>query len=259
MIFYGNPGLGKSTFVIWLCKELYKIENDNIEIQNNIYNDFILFLNAWYDRGIQIVRQKIKWFISYKTTSDFCKINYKTIIFEEADALSLDCQSALWKVIENNWENTRFLFICNYINNIKNAIISRCLLININNIEKNILDRINNNYVLDNIDLRKINKKNNDEKYILIINEINKLLKSDNFILDLQNFLLNYIETKKFKIYKLINLFIRNLNLFEDIKKNEILKQKLILKINKITYKSHDKILISFFILYIKKNLNKLL
>jgi len=95
LIFYGNPGLGKSTMILILCKNLYK-SNFKISIENQdiIYNNFILFLNAWNDRGIQIVRQKIKQFISYKTDFSYCDIFYKTIIFEEADALSIDWQSA---------------------------------------------------------------------------------------------------------------------------------------------------------------------
>jgi len=89
-------------------------------------------LNASDDRGIEIVRDKIKKFVSARSVF-FCngkdtvmKNTFKLVILDETDAMTDDAQAILRKVIEEYSNNTRFCLICNYIQKILPALQSRC-------------------------------------------------------------------------------------------------------------------------------------
>jgi DNA polymerase III delta prime subunit len=111
MILYGGAGTGKTSTAIAMCKELYK----------DIYADNVLELNASDERGIRVVREKIKTFSQKSADTDF-----KVIILDEADAMTSDSQFALRRIVEKFSSNTRFILICNYINKIIPPLLSRC-------------------------------------------------------------------------------------------------------------------------------------
>ena len=111
MILYGGAGTGKTSTAIAMCKELYK----------ETYSDNVLELNASDERGIRVVREKIKTFSQKSADSDF-----KVIILDEADAMTSDSQFALRRIVEKFSSNTRFILICNYINKIIPPLLSRC-------------------------------------------------------------------------------------------------------------------------------------
>jgi len=136
MIFYGGAGTGKTSTAIAICKQLYK----------STYNDNVLELNASDERGIRVVREKIKTFAQKSADDDF-----KIIILDEADAMTTDSQFALRRIIEKYSINTRFVLICNYINKIISPLLSRCSVSrfktmeysNITNILNDIMDKEN--------------------------------------------------------------------------------------------------------------------
>lgn len=136
LLLYGPPGTGKTSQIIMLCKGLYNADE---------YPQYVLEINASYDSGIDVVRDKIKSFCKRSVQSSACengsahgdstrddngaqkKTNcYKFIILDEADTLSVEAQNALRRCIEMYSYNTRFCFICNYVTNIIAPIISRC-------------------------------------------------------------------------------------------------------------------------------------
>ncbi len=85
-------------------------------------------LNASDERGIQVVRDKIKKY-SQKLVSkipDKNSPNFQIVILDEADSMTNDAQSALRRVIEDYTKYTRFCFICNYVSKIIDPIASRC-------------------------------------------------------------------------------------------------------------------------------------
>lgn len=89
----------------------------------------ILELNASDERGIQIVREKIKKYsqkMISRITGDRKVPSYQIVILDEADSMTTDAQSALRRVIEDYTKNTRFCFICNYVSKIIDPIASRC-------------------------------------------------------------------------------------------------------------------------------------
>jgi replication factor C subunit 2/4 len=119
LIFYGPSGCGKTSTILALAKELFGKE---------YWSDRIIELNASDERGINIVRDKIKMYAK-KSIKDNPNIPpWKIIILDEADTMTSDSQFALRRIMEEYSNITRFCIICNYHDKIIEPIISRCSL-----------------------------------------------------------------------------------------------------------------------------------
>jgi replication factor C subunit 3/5 len=117
LLLSGPPGTGKTSAIMACARELYK---DN-------YNVMVLDINASEERGIEVVRTKIRDFISTKGIFLGEKTTmFKMVILDEADAMTGDAQAMLVSVIEKYTINVRFCLICNYIKKISPSIQSRC-------------------------------------------------------------------------------------------------------------------------------------
>ena len=145
LLLYGPPGTGKTTITNILIKNLYnykkedfisstekELEWDNIKLfeeTKKLKNDRVLSLNASDERGIKVVREKIKSFANLSIVPQEKDINippFKIIILDEADAMSSDSQFALRRIMEKYSHNTRFILICNYVTKIIPPLASRC-------------------------------------------------------------------------------------------------------------------------------------
>lgn len=111
LLFHGRAGGGKSTAAKLIVK--------------NIKCDYI-YINASDERGIDIIRNKIKNFASSAGFSDL-----KVIILDEADYLTPDAQAALRNTMEVFSKHTRFILTCNYVEKIIDPIVSRTQVFNI--------------------------------------------------------------------------------------------------------------------------------
>ncbi|MCQ2818914.1 MAG: replication factor C small subunit [archaeon] len=117
MIMSGPPGCGKTTSVMALAHELLG-EN---------FSKAAIELNASDDRGIDVVRERIKAFANQKVPLPDGR--HKIIILDEADALTTNAQQALRVIISDYAATTRFALACNDSSKLIEAIQSRCCLL----------------------------------------------------------------------------------------------------------------------------------
>jgi replication factor C small subunit len=94
------------------------------EILGEHWKDSTLELNASDERGINMVRDRVKTFSRYAGLDS--KIPFKIIILDEADEMTADAQTALRRIIEDTARICRFILIANNISKIIDPIQSRC-------------------------------------------------------------------------------------------------------------------------------------
>lgn len=113
LLFSGPPGVGKTASAICVARELFG------EAWANNFTE----LNASDERGIDVVRNKIK---NFARTAPLGEAEFKIIFLDEADALTSDAQSALRRTMEKYTSTCRFILSCNYSSKIIEPIQSRC-------------------------------------------------------------------------------------------------------------------------------------
>jgi len=111
LLLAGPAGTGKTTLARLLAKA---------------HKSQTLELNASDERGIDVLRDKVKRFAMMQTTDQG-----KTIILDEFDHVTLDFQTASRGVIENYSKGTLFILTCNFLNRIIDPIQSRCKVVKI--------------------------------------------------------------------------------------------------------------------------------
>jgi replication factor C subunit 2/4 len=266
LLLYGPPGTGKTTTAISISKYIFN---------NKILKERVLELNASDERGIKIVREKIKTFASNALNHYENIPSFKIIILDEADMMTNDSQFALRRIIEQYSHITRFILICNYVTKIIPPLVSRCSKYRFNIINKNIMDNIllnilnlekieyDNNinnilniiYDYSNGDLRKaitilqrlvyikiINNKKLDEKLILDISGYIPIDNLNNLYISITNSNVDYIDIRT-NILNILNNGYSSLELLNklsilllnDNNINDNIKSKILIKISDIS------------------------
>jgi len=117
LLLYGPAGTGKTSTILALAKESYGIN----------FRTMVLEMNASDDRGLDIVRNTIQMFVETTgITMGSDEHSVKLVILDEADAMTLDAQSALRGIMEKYTSCVRFCICCNFVNKIIPSLRSRC-------------------------------------------------------------------------------------------------------------------------------------
>ncbi len=113
LLFSGPAGVGKTTLSLVIARQLFGPE----------WRQNTLELNASDERGIDIIRVKVKDFARTKAIGE---VPFKLIYLDESDALTKEAQQALRRTMENYTKTCRFILSCNYSSKIIDPIQSRC-------------------------------------------------------------------------------------------------------------------------------------
>ncbi|MCP8304086.1 MAG: replication factor C small subunit [archaeon] len=114
LLFAGPPGTGKTTAALCIARK----------ILGGSWRDYTLELNASDERGINIVRDRVKTFSRYVGIGG--EVPLRIIILDEADEMTNDAQTALRRIMEESSRICRFILVCNYSSGIIEPIQSRC-------------------------------------------------------------------------------------------------------------------------------------
>ncbi len=122
MLFAGPAGSGKTSAALCLSKELF----------GGSWKQNFLELNASNERGIDVIRNKVKDFARSKSLD----ASFKIICLDESDALTQEAQQALRRTMETYSSGCRFILICNYSSRIIEPIESRCAVFRFKQLEE---------------------------------------------------------------------------------------------------------------------------
>lgn len=116
LLFSGPAGTGKTSLAIVIARKLF----------GNEWHGNLLELNASDERGIDVVRRRVKDFARTRAINQ--NVPYKIIYLDECDALTRDAQHALRRTMETQTQTCRFILSCNYSSKIIDPLQSRCAL-----------------------------------------------------------------------------------------------------------------------------------
>lgn len=237
LLFYGPPGTGKTTTII----NLINAYQTKLNIKNK---DLIIHLNASDERGIDIIRNQINYFVNSKPL--FHK-GMKFVILDEVDYMTKNAQQALRYLLQNYSNNVRFCLICNYISKIDEGLQNEFIRLRFNQLPKNDIitflkhisdsEKLNMsnksltsiqklyksdirsmiNFMQSNQDIVKLNANDESILYIIdndiwenIIQSITKREKTENICSYVHSISIKYNIDKKNIIKDFLNYIIRN-------------------------------------------------
>ncbi|KAK9475842.1 P-loop containing nucleoside triphosphate hydrolase protein [Lipomyces japonicus] len=119
LIISGMPGIGKTTSVLCLARQLLGTAD--------LVKQAVLELNASDERGVDVVRSRIKTFAQKHVSLPPGR--HKIVILDEADSMTAAAQQALRRTMEVYASTTRFAFACNQANKIIEPLQSRCAIL----------------------------------------------------------------------------------------------------------------------------------
>ena len=182
LLFYGPPGTGKTTTII----NLINAYQEKVGIKNK---DLIIHLNASDERGIDIIRNQINFFVNSKPLFNN---GMKFVILDEVDYMTKNAQQALRYLLQNYTSNVRFCLICNYISKIDEGLQNEFIRLRFNQLPKEeIITFLNNISISEKLNLSQKSLSCIQKLYKSDIRSMINFMQSNQ---NLENKLLNIID-----------------------------------------------------------------
>jgi DNA polymerase III delta prime subunit len=129
IIIQGSESMGKSSFIKHILNEHIKTDYP------------YLYLHFLEDKGIDMIRNKIKYFTELKHDTT------KFILIDDADDLSTSAQQSLRRIMEEKKKTSSFIFTVSNFKHLIFPIHSRCLLFQLRALSNNLkLEYLNQKY-----------------------------------------------------------------------------------------------------------------
>jgi replication factor C subunit 3/5 len=236
LLFYGPPGTGKTTTII----NLISAYQQKLNIKNK---DLIIHLNASDERGIDIIRNQINFFVNSKP---LFHTGMKFVILDEVDYMTKNAQQALRYLLQSYSYNVRFCLICNYISKIDEGLQNEFIKLRFSQLPKNdIIHFLSNISSSENLNISDNALSCIQKLYKSDIRSMINFMQSNQHILN-KNDILNIIDDdiwqqlifkiKQKESYDVLNNYIHNISTTYNIDKKNIIKDFLnyIIRNNKI-------------------------
>jgi len=180
ILFIGDIGSGKTTFLNAAIKEYYK------EYTSQQYQDNILYINSLKEQGINYYRNDVKTFCQ---TCSSIKNKKKIIILDDIDIINEQSQQVFRNCIDKYSHNVHFIASCSNSQKVIESLQSRFTIIKIKPLQKHNLNQImqkiiDYEHIVITSDAREfiLNVSNNNAKILINYMEKIKLL---NEVIDL--------------------------------------------------------------------------
>lgn len=236
LLFYGPPGTGKTTTII----NLISAYQQKLNIKNK---DLIIHLNASDERGIDIIRNQINFFVNSKP---LFHTGMKFVILDEVDYMTKNAQQALRYLLQSYSYNVRFCLICNYISKIDEGLQNEFIKLRFSQLPQNdIIHFLSNISSSENLNISDNSLSCIQKLYKSDIRSMINFMQSNQHILN-KNDILNIIDDdiwqlliikiKQKESYDVLNNYIHNISTTYNIDKKNIIKDFLnyIIRNNKI-------------------------
>jgi hypothetical protein len=233
IIFHGSNGSGKKTIVNEFINKIYDNNKDKIK-------DFVMYVNCAHGKGIKFIRDEIKFFAKTHINSNGGDV-FKSIIFLNADKLTMDAQSALRRCIELFSHTTRFFIVVEDKYKLLKPILSRFCEIYIS---EPIYENKSINLYKYNLTKTFAFEKNKNAKKEWLKKEIKKNMNIDIVKIDIFYFVTKLYE-KGYSALDIIELLEENE--FEHL--NDYKKYELLIAFNKVRKEFRNEKLLLVFIL----------
>jgi len=228
LLFYGPPGTGKTTTIINLIDAYQK----KLGMKNK---ELIIHLNASDERGIDIIRNQIHFFVKSKP---LFHSGMKFVILDEVDYMTKNAQQALRYLLQSYSKTVRFCLICNYVSRIDEGLQNEFIRLRFNQLpEENIISFLKHISDSEGLDISLESLKciqqlyKSDMRSMINFIQLNQNILNDNFkIIDnkiWEKLCDLIIESKQNNDNKEIISFINNLTLEYNVDKKKIIKDFL--------------------------------
>ena len=223
----------KKTIVNEFINKIYDNNKDKIK-------DFVMYVNCAHGKGIKFIRDEIKFFAKTHINSNGGDV-FKSIIFLNADKLTMDAQSALRRCIELFSHTTRFFIVVEDKYKLLKPILSRFCEIYIS---EPIYENKSINLYKYNLTKTFAFEKNKNAKKEWLKKEIKKNMNIDIVKIDIFYFVTKLYE-KGYSALDIIELLEENE--FEHL--NDYKKYELLIAFNKVRKEFRNEKLLLVFIL----------